>query len=203
MEVFTPILHSPRYLAQDEVPSRNDASTDIERRLFLLDTKLSEEEIRTRFPALFAYLQEGEARNLDQRYLCRHRSPWYVQEHRPPAPILCTYIGRGDTSSGRPFRFILNHSRATVANVYLAMYPSALLMRALEKDSTLIRRIWMRLNRIAPAELLGEGRVYGGGLHKLEPRELGSVDASFLSDLVTQFSTPKKASQLGLFNEHR
>lgn len=201
MEAFTPILPSPRYLMKDEVKSRKDGSPDIDRRLFLLDTKLSEEEIQERFPTLFTYLQEGKARQLHLRYLCSHRSPWYSQEHRPAAPIVCTYLGRGDTKTGRPFRFILNESRATVANVYLAMYPTAQLARALASDSTLIRTIWERLNQITPTELLGEGRVYGGGLHKLEPRELGSVDARFITDLLPKFSLIRKYNQLSLFNE--
>lgn len=203
MEVFTPILPSPRYLSQDEVKPRRDGSPNIERRLFLLDTKLSEEEARTRFPALFEYLEEGKARGLHQRYLCSHRSPWYSQENRPAAPIVCTYLGRGDTKNGRPFRFILNESRATVANVYLAMYPTVDLARVLERDATLMRRIWETLNRITPTELLGEGRVYGGGLHKLEPRELGSVNATFLANLIPQFSVRQKADQLGLFDSER
>jgi len=38
-----------------------------------------------------------------------------------------------------------------------------------------LRQIWQTLNRIAPEQLLGEGRVYGGELHKLEPKELGNV----------------------------
>lgn len=203
MEVFTPILPSPRYLSQDEVKPRRDGSPNIERRLFLLDTKLSEEEARTRFPALFEYLEEGKARGLHQRYLCSHRSPWYSQENRPAAPIVCTYLGRDDTKNGRPFRFILNESRATVANVYLAMYPTVDLARVLERDATLMRRIWETLNRITPTELLGEGRVYGGGLHKLEPRELGSVNATFLANLIPQFSVRQKADQLGLFDSER
>lgn len=156
--------------------------------------------IRERYPALFAYLEEGKARRLHERYLCSHRSPWYSQEDRPAAPIVCTYLGRGDAKNNRPFRFILNQSHATVANVYLAMYPTTTeLARELDKDAALIRRIWQKLNRITPAELLGEGRVYGGGLHKLEPGELGSVDATFLADLLPQFSAQKKFDQLDLF----
>lgn len=183
-ELFTPILPSPRYLEQDEVKAREDGSPDIEHRLFLLDTKLSEDEIRRRFPALFAYLEEGKARKLHERYLCSRRSPWYSQEHRPAAPIVCTYLGRSDTKSGRPFRFILNRSRATVANVYLAMYPTARLRGALERDPILIDRLWEKLNGISPPELLGEGRGYGGGLYKLEPRELGRVAAAFLGEFI-------------------
>lgn len=34
---------------------------------------------------------------------------------RPPAPFVYTYLGRSDKKSGRPFRFILNNSKATAA----------------------------------------------------------------------------------------
>lgn len=201
MEAFTPILPSPRYLQQDEVNARKDGSPDIERRVFLLDTKLSEEDIRERFPTLLAYLDEGKARGLHNLYLCKHRSPWYRQENRPAAPIVCTYLGRGDTKTGRPFRFILNGSRATVANVYLALYPTSFMARAIAQDSTLLRKVWSALNQLSPDALLGAGRVYGGGLHKLEPRELGNLPVAFLLDLLPDAKLPAKASQLGLFAE--
>jgi adenine-specific DNA-methyltransferase len=188
LTVFKPILPSPRYLPGDQVNARIDGTPDIERRLFLLDTRLSEDEIRKTFPALYRYLEEGKEQDMDKGYLCRHRRPWYSQENRPPPPIVCTYIGRSDTKSGRPFRFILNKSQATVANVYLAMYPTARLARGLEADPTLIERVWTSLNLLTADELLREGRVYGGGLHKLEPRELGNVDASVLDPMVPELS---------------
>jgi hypothetical protein len=192
MEAFTPILPSPRYLERDEVIARQDGTPDIERRLFLLDTKLPESEIGRRFPALAAYLEEGKARGLHERYLCKHRTLWYAQENRPAAPIVCTYLGRGDAKSGRPFRFIRNDSRATVANVYLAMYPTPHLARALARDDGLLRRVWRMLNELTPAQLLGEGRVYGGGLHKLEPRELANVPVPALAALLPDESLPAK-----------
>jgi len=198
-EVFTPILPSPRYLQQDEVRARKDGSPDIQRRLFLLDTKLSEEEIHKCFPALHAYLEAGKTRGLPERYLCNHRSLWYGQENRPPAPIVCTYLGRGDAKTGRPFRFILNASRATVANVYLALYPTPFLAREMARDQELLRKVWSALNELPVGTLLGEGRVYGGGLHKLEPRELSNVPASFILDLLPQNSLPRRSRQLGLF----
>lgn len=180
---------------------RKDGSPDIERRVFLLDTKLTEDDIRKRFPTLFDYLEEGKARGLHDLYLCKHRSPWYRQENRPPAPIVCTYLGRGDTKTGRPFRFILNGSRATVANVYLALYPTSFMARAIAQDSTLLRKVWSALNQLSPEALLGEGRVYGGGLHKLEPRELSNVPVAFLQGLLPDASVPTRASQLALFAE--
>lgn len=188
-EAFRPILPSPRYLEADEVGRRADGSPDITRRSFLLDTKLSEEEILRRWPALGAYLEEGKSRNLHERYLCRHRSRWYFQEQRPPAPIVCTYLGRSDAKSGRPFRFILNESNATVANVYLAMYPTERLAKAAQGNSNLVRQVWEALNALQPEDLLGEGRVYGGGLHKLEPRELSNVPVPTIEKLL-QSETP-------------
>lgn len=201
MEAFTPILPSPRYLHQDEVRARKDGSPDIDRRLFLLDTKLSEGEIQRRFPPLAAYLEEGRSKGLPERYLCKHRAPWYGQEERPPAPIVCTYLGRSDAKRGKPFRFILNGSRATVANVYLALYPTSLLARELDRDPSLLRKIWKALNNLPPNVLLGEGRVYGGGLHKLEPRELSNVPAIFIADLLPHISVRTRAKQLVFFAE--
>lgn len=201
MELFTPILPSPRYLRQDEVEARKDGTPDIDRRLFLLDTKLSEEEIHHLFPTLAAYLEEGKVKGLQERYLCKHRALWYTQEHRAIAPIVCTYLGRGDSKSGRPFRFILNNSRATVANVYLALYPTHLTARAMETDPSFLRKVWRALNELSPDVLLGEGRVYGGGLHKLEPRELSNVPVAFITDLLPHFTATPKAMQLGLFAE--
>ena len=184
VDCFQPILPSPRYIDVDEVKADPTGLPLLEPRLFLLDPKLQEDEIRERHPALADYLDEGKARGLHERYLCSHRTVWYSQENRPPAPIVCTYLGRGDKRTGRPFRFILNHSKATVANVYLAMYPTAALARALQADSSLVQKVWMALNSIAPERLLGEGRVYGGGLHKIEPRELANVPVPEIARLL-------------------
>jgi hypothetical protein len=200
MEVFRPILPSPRYLAEDEVEVDQHGNPVLERRLFLLDTDLDEQEISERYPALHAYLEEGKQRALHDRYLCRHRAPWYAQENRPAAPIVCTYLGRGDTARKRPFRFILNRSKATAANVYLMMYPTGVLANALHNDPGLIERVWAVLNAITPEQLLGEGRVYGGGLHKLEPKELSNVPVPDLAELLPDFhSTPAQADLLGGF----
>ncbi len=199
MEVFRPILPSPRNLTENEVAADTDGLPLVTRQLFLLDTRLPQDEIRERFPALFAYLQDGKLRGVHKRYLCQHRSPWYAQENRPAAPLVCTYLGRDTAKNGRPFRFILNTSKATVANVYLAMYPMPNLARAMERDSTLIRRVWELLNQMTPDQLLSEGRVYGGGLYKLEPNELGNVDATSISELIPDFKIRPTSKQLGLF----
>ena len=38
-------------------------------------------------------------------------------------------------------------------------------------------RVFEALKRIKPSELVSEGRVYGGGLHKVEPKELAQIPA--------------------------
>lgn len=196
MDAFRPILPSPRYITENEIKADQAGNPQIERRLFLLDTSMSEQEIERRFPKLWQYFEEGKVRGLHERYLCRHRPLWYAQEKRPPPPIVCTYLGRSDSKSGRPFRFILNQSRATVANVYLAMYPTAPLALAMSQDTQLIRRVWMILNDITPESLLGEGRVYGGGLHKLEPKELANVPAAAIAELLPGGTTAERQPEL-------
>lgn len=192
MEAFRPILPSPRYVPTDQIEADHLGIPKLERRLFLLDTRLAENEIKRRFPTLAAYLEEGQARDLHARYLCSHRAPWYAQENRPAPPIVCTYLGRSNTARGRPFRFILNRSLATVANVYLAMYPTPLLARAIAREPGLINRAWEALNDITPEQLLGEGRVYGGGLHKLEPKELANVPVPQLMTLLPAADRPPR-----------
>ena len=175
----------------------------LKRRLFLLDCRLEEDEIKKQYPELWAYLEEGRAQGIPERYLCRHRTPWYSQEDRPPAPFVCTYLGRSDNKDGRPFRFILNASRATAANVYLMLYPKGPVAAALKSNPTLRRQVWRLLNDIRPQTLLGEGRVYGGGLHKLEPKELGRVPAAAISELLPDSARPRVHKQGELFEAAR
>ena len=164
-ECFTPILPGPRALgpAVTRIEADADGLPRLPRRLFLLDCPLPEDELARRHPALWHYLREGVPA-VSERYLCRHRSPWYAQERRPPAPLLCTYMGRG----AAPFRVLLNRSRATAPNVWLMLYPRP----GRAADPEFQEDLWRRLNAGGAKAMIAAGRVYGGGLHKLEPREL-------------------------------
>lgn len=84
-------------------------------------------------------------------------------------------MGRTARKSGEPFRFILNRSRATAPNVYLLLYPKPLLAQALQTAPSLHNTLLHALNRLTPESLVASGRVYGGGLHKLEPNELAGA----------------------------
>ncbi len=189
MKFFKPILPSPRYFSVDEIHADEDGYPKLDRQLFLLDCSLPEEEVRREHPSLWKYLNQGK-HDVAKGYLCRSRSPWYSQENRPAPLFLCTYMGRNSRKNGAPFRFILNHSKATGANVYLMMYPKRELDEALRRETELPRKIWTWLNEISPEVVLGQGRVYGGGLYKVEPRELGNVPADNIAKHLG--ITPKK-----------
>ncbi|MEY3760334.1 MAG: hypothetical protein RIR39_1825 [Pseudomonadota bacterium] len=187
-QFFKPILPSPRYLSISEIHSDKLGNPLIEKPLFLLDCRLPEDEVKKHHPNLWLYFKTGKQQGVTDRYLCQHRSPWYSQEKRPASPFVCTYLGRGDTKSGRPFRFILNQSNATVTNVYLVLYPKEPLATVLNESPELARQVWEILNRICPKSMLAEGRVYGGGLHKLEPKELANVPVPELAKLVSEMT---------------
>jgi adenine-specific DNA-methyltransferase len=196
LKFFKPILPSPRYLPITEIKADKSGIPLIETPLFLLDCRLPETEVENHYPSLWRYLQDGIARGVADRYLCKHRTPWYSQENRPAAPFVCTYLGRGNTKSGRPFRFILNNSQATITNVYLALYPKDALAQAITKNPSLARQVWTVLNEICPESMMAEGRVYGGGLHKLEPKELANVPADALAALLTEQTAEQESTIL-------
>lgn len=200
---FHPILPSPRHLQEDEVAGDARGNPVLDRRLFLLNCQLNEEAIGRQYPRLRAYLDEGRVRGVPERYLCRHRRPWYSQEDRPPAPFVCTYLGRSGTKRGRPFRFILNDSIATAANVYLMLYPKGHVQVALRDNPKLKRQIWAVLNKINPQTMLDEGRVYGGGLYKLEPKELCNVPAADIAGLLPGSASYCQHRQNDLFSAIR
>jgi len=200
IECFTPVLPGSRYLPEDEIKANAEGFPKIDKQLFLLDTRLPEDEIAQNYPALAAYLATGKKgeKSVADRYLCRSRKPWYAQENRPAAPIICTYMGRS-RAGGKPFRFILNQSDATACNTYLMLYPKPFLARAATQNPEIMRAAWEFLNEIDSDELLGHGRVYGGGLHKLEPKELRGFPAE---DLIARLPEIKPLyQQLGLFEK--
>jgi hypothetical protein len=183
-----PILPSARYLSSDEVLADEHGEPMIERKQYLVSCKLPESEIETRYPRLWGYLQSAKQQGIHEKYLSQHRSPWYSQEERMPPLFLCTYINRKSKTNGETFRFILNHSKAIAANVYLLLYPKKPLADALIAKPDLVRSVWQALKAIQPEALTGEGRVYGGGLYKIEPRELGNVSAESIVSILPHLS---------------
>lgn len=111
-------------------------------------------------PAVAAYLAEGQRRGLHERYLTRHRRPWYAPEKRAVAPILVTVFGR----SG--LRFVLNRAGVWNLTACHCVYPEF-------EDPLLQRALMAYLTSPLAAERLAlELRAYGDGLLKVEPRDV-------------------------------
>jgi adenine-specific DNA-methyltransferase len=189
-ELLTPILPSPRYLIDAEIFADDLGNPQIDRRLFLLTCKQQPEELSINYPDVWNYLKQGVDAGISARYLCSHRSLWYVQENRDPAIFLCPYMGRNQSKDSKPFRFILNHSKAIAPNVYLMMYPKEYLSTLFATNPELPKYIWQALNSIPIQSLINEGRVYGDGLHKLEPRELAHAPADRLLKIIENYNQP-------------
>jgi hypothetical protein len=109
-------------------------------------------------------------------------------------------MGRNMAKRDKPFRFFLNRSQATAANVYLLLYPKPALAAALAHNRKLGRQVWEFLNSTDAATLLGEGRVYRGGLYKMEPKELANVPAEAIAAMLP-IAADRAAKQGEMFTD--
>lgn len=175
-QFLQPVLPSPRYIKDEIIEAGKEGVPKIERPLFVFRCDEPFSTLEHTEPKCAKYILLGEQRGINRRYLTSRRHPWYSLETREKAPFLCTYMGRSKNGK-TPFKFILNESEAIATNVYLMLYPKGVLCQIIE-DDTARRAVLACLRLIVESEWEGSGRVYGGGLFKLEPRELGRLDVS-------------------------
>ena len=181
-----PVLPAPRNLAVNEVHSRNGMPL-LDKQLFLFSCDFDEDTLQTEYPGVWRYIKEGRDRGIHKGANCKRRSPWYSCETRKPAPILITYMGRR-LSEGNLFRFILNESRAIATNSYLLLYPKAQYIDKFRNEK-LRYLVWNILNNIPKERLCSCGRVYGGGLYKLEPKELMNTPVPEMEEILGREKT--------------
>jgi methylase of polypeptide subunit release factors len=199
-QFLRPILPAPRKLPARIIEADPDGFPRLPHQLALLDCRVPEAEVQRTFPDLWRYLEVGKRKGVHEGYLTSRRTPWYSQEDRPPPPFLCTYMGRNGIGR-KPFRFLWNQSRATAHNVYLLLDPKGVLQEALRRDPALHAEVFAALESLDTEGFACNGRVYGGGLYKLEPRELAGIEAQFIADRLGLAPELRRYRQRHLFDE--
>ncbi len=162
-EWLTPLIPPPRRHKGIRVDADETGwPIGIDDALLTIPKDVPEEELPE---AVRAYIEScpDKVRN---GYICSHRTPWYAVETCDPPQILCTYMGRSESS---PFRFIRNHSCAIATNSYVGLYAKN------DLADQQLNELCDALNAIDAMSLVAGGREYGGGLKKLEPKELMRV----------------------------
>ena len=177
-----PILPSPRHLQTTSIDGDVDGYPLLDRQLCVIDCDLPESMVEANHPALWEYLQTAQSLGIRDGHLLGKRSPWYRQEQRVPTPFLCTYMGRGSNEKP-PFRFIWNRSEAIGTNLYLMLTPQNGLATMFHRHPDRAGAVHTLLSQVSGHELRGEGRVYGGGLNKIEPSELARISATSFVEL--------------------
>lgn len=182
-QFLRPILPSPRHISTEIINSDENGNPEIDKKLFVLDCNLPIEVIEEKYPSLFKYLEEGISRKVTERYICRNRKIWYSQENREVTDFYFTYIGRSSNGQNS-FRFILNNSESIVNNSYLMLYPNDELKAIIKDNEKMKKDLLTVLNEMTQHKFVEQGRVYGGGMRKFEPKELSNVNSELISKFV-------------------
>ncbi len=109
--------------------------------------------------AVETFLNRGVQQGIAERYLCRHRRPWWWLGAPQPPPIIASYMAR------RPPAFALNPDGVHILNIAHGIFPRH------KMSGKELAAFTNNLNRHA-ARFVGRGRRYQGGLEKFEPREM-------------------------------
>lgn len=117
------------------------------------------------------YITYGEQIGANQRYLTKHRFPWYSMERKEPAKVLATVFHR------KEMRFILNNTNARNLAAFHCVNPRF-------DEVVMVKALLAYLN----SDLCRESqtttrREYGGGLHKFEPRDLEHIPTLDITSL--------------------
>jgi adenine-specific DNA-methyltransferase len=178
-EFLKPILPGPRYVMADIIEAHPNGDPAVSPRLYLLDCCEPEEKIsasrnisreatrkRSPNPISPAIARPGTRKN---NVLHRHSLELTWDAHATAS------IPSGLSGTAR--RRL--HTTSTSCSI-----PKAPLLGALKNHPELEKRVFQALQRITPSQLVSEGRVYGGGLQKVEPRELPQIRAREVLDCI-------------------
>ncbi len=147
-----------------------DILKDKDKNVFLLNA------IAATNPNVLAYLQKGEAEEINKKYLTASRSPWYSLENRSPAPIWVSVFNRAG------LRFIRNEANVANLTTFHCVYPKQNSLFSVVETDLLFAYL---LTDTAKQIFEDNCREYGNGLQKFEPNDLNKgmmLDLSLLSE---------------------
>lgn len=154
-------------------------------------------EMSNQEPQDRAYIEFGEKEGFHKRYLCAARPNWYEQEQVPPADIWVGVFGR------EGIRFIANEcglkNLTTFHGFYLTAIPTGI-------DTNLYTNALVAILNSTVVQQMGEQhqRQYGGGLQKMEPRDVMQIAIPDLRQFsIKELSALRDSMQLadGLYRD--
>ena len=174
-ETLIPLLPGPRFLSAPIIEADEQGEPLVDKPRYLLSVDLSPEDAKQRYPFAYRYLEKGKQSGISEGGLCRMRRLWYAQEKRAPSLYLASYMGRTGANGKQAIRFFLNRSKGIVTNGFICLYPKSFLRDLIADSVDRETELLNVLNAIPSTCVEAAGRHYGGGLKKIEPRELAGI----------------------------
>ncbi|MEB3188869.1 MAG: N-6 DNA methylase [Snowella sp.] len=109
------------------------------------------------------YIRKGESLGYHERFLTKHRTPWYKTEARTPAPLLLGVFSRGG------YKIIRNKSNALNLTCYHGFHPNLFGLGYI--DHLFLYLLSQTGRKIISLSM----RSYGDSLDKFEPNDLNTA----------------------------
>ena len=120
------------------------------------------------------YIRLGKEEGVNKKFLTSRRSPWFINENRPPSPIWVSVFNRNNV------KFIRNEAEISNLTTFHCIYLKSDLFNSIDIDLLFA----YLLTDIAKDIFSDNRREYGNGLKKFEPNDLNNglmLDLSQLS----------------------
>ncbi len=136
--------------------------------VYLIDACVNEADLKIK-----KYIEIGEEKGVNKKYLTSKRTPWYSLENRPPSPIWVGVFNRNG------LKFIRNEANISNLTTFHCIYPNSNLFYKINIDLLFA----YLLTDVAKKIFSDNRREYGDGLKKFEPNDLNNAMMLDLSEL--------------------